>query len=37
LRHFWSAESGNWAWRVRVAADTENRAAKSRLIAFRVR
>jgi hypothetical protein len=37
LRHFWNAESGNWAWRVRVAADAENRAAKSRLIAFRVR
>ena len=37
LRHFWNAESGNWAWRVRVAADAENRAAQSRLIAFRVR
>jgi hypothetical protein len=37
VRHFWSAESGNWAWRVRVAADAENRAAQSRLITFRVK
>jgi len=37
VRHFWNAESGNWAWRVRVALDAENNAAQSRLITFRVK
>lgn len=36
VRNFWTAEVGNWAWRVRVAADEENGAAQSRLITFRV-
>jgi hypothetical protein len=36
VRNFWTAEAGNWAWRVRVSADEENGAAQSRLITFRV-
>jgi hypothetical protein len=34
---FWTAERGNWAWRVRVTGDGENEGARSRLLRFAVR
>jgi hypothetical protein len=37
VRAVWTAESGNWAWRVRVTGDSGNEAARSRLLRFAVR
>jgi hypothetical protein len=37
VRTFWTAESSNWAWRVRVTGDSGNEAARSRLLRFAVR
>jgi len=37
VRHFWTAESGNWAWRLRVAASEDNEAAQTSLAKFRIR
>jgi hypothetical protein len=37
VRTFWTAERGNWAWRVRVTGDSGNEGARSRLLRFAVR
>jgi hypothetical protein len=37
VRTFWTAERGNWAWRVRVTGDVENEGAKSQLLRFTIR
>ena len=37
VRAFWTAERGNWAWRVRVTGDVENEGVKSQLLRFTIR
>ncbi len=37
VRTFWTAERGNWAWRVRVTGDVENEGVKSQLLRFTIR
>lgn len=37
VRAFWTAERGNWAWRVRVMGDVENEGVKSQPLKFTIR